>query len=95
MFAAPVRYTGSALGNQLGLLVAGFAPAIAASLQGEGTWGWVPVVAFAGGITVLAFIAVLSSRETAHIHVDELGIDYESGRPIVDVEAEKRAVAAT
>lgn len=94
MFAAPVRYTGSAMGNQLGLLVAGFAPAIAASLQGDGIWGWVPVVAFAGAITVLAFIAVASSRETAHVHVDELGIDYETGRPVVEIEAERRAAAA-
>lgn len=85
MFAAPVRYTGSAMGNQLGLLVAGFAPAIAAAIQGEGTWGWIPVLGFAGAVTVAAFIAVFSSRETAHVPIDQLGIDYASGRPVVDV----------
>lgn len=81
MFAAPVRYTGSAMGNQFGLLVAGFAPAIAAGLLGTGTWGWIPVAVFATIITVAAFVAVATSRETAHVHLDKLGIDYETGRP--------------
>ena len=89
MFAAPVRYTGSAMGNQLGLLVAGFAPAIAAGLLGEGTWGWIPIALFATGITVLAFIAVVTSRETAHVKVEELGIDYDTGRPVVDLVRER------
>lgn len=84
MFAAPVRYTGSAMGNQLGLLVAGFAPAIAAGLLGTGIWGWIPVALFATGITVAAFIAVLTSRETAHVHIDDLGVDYTTGRPVVE-----------
>ena len=94
MFAAPVRYTGSAMGNQLGLLVAGFAPAIAAGLLGQGTWGWIPVALFATGITVLAFIAVVTSRETAHVHVDDLGIDYGTGRPIVELAAGAPQAAA-
>ena len=91
MFAAPVRYTGSAMGNQLGLLVAGFAPAIAAGLQGEGTWGWLPVAGFASGITVLAFIAVLTSRETAHVPVEDLGINYDTGRPVVEEKQQANA----
>lgn len=91
MFAAPVRYTGSAMGNQLGLLVAGFAPAIAAGLLGTGTWGWIPVALFATGISVLAFIAVLTSRETAHVHIDDLGIDYDTGRPVVESGQPERA----
>lgn len=79
LFAAPVRYTGMALGNQLGLIVAGFAPMIGGLLMGAGTFGWVPVACFGAGCAVLAFIALLTSRETAHTPTDELGEPYLRG----------------
>ena len=56
-FAAPVRYTGMALGNQLGLVLAGFAPMIAGMLLTPGATGWVPVAVFG---TVCMLIAAAS-----------------------------------
>ena len=76
MFATPVRYTGMALGNQLGLLVAGFGPMIGGLLIQPGEFGWVPVAVFACVCAVVALGAVLSARETAHTAIDELGEPY-------------------
>ncbi|WP_460775694.1 MFS transporter [Microbacterium sp. GXF7504] len=75
-FATPIRYTGMALGNQLGLIVAGFAPTIGGLLIGEGVWGWLPVALFGLVCAVLSFASLLTSRETAHTPIDELGEPY-------------------
>ena len=75
-FAAPIRYSGMALGNQLGLVVAGFAPMIAGLLLLDGPNGWIPVAAFTVICTLLAGVCVLLSRETAHTPVGELGGKY-------------------
>jgi MFS family permease len=74
LFAAPVRYTGMALGNQLGLVVAGFGPLIGGLLMTAGPTGWVPVAVFGAVCAALAIVAVVSSRETAHTPLDELGV---------------------
>ncbi|WP_415855555.1 MFS transporter [Sinomonas sp. G460-2] len=73
LFAAPVRYTGMALGNQLGLVVAGFGPLIGGLLMTAGPAGWIPVAVFGAVCAALALAAVLSSRETAHTPIDQLG----------------------
>ncbi|MCA4131562.1 MFS transporter [Arthrobacter sp. M4] len=75
-FAAPVRYSGMALGNQLGLLVAGFAPMIAGLLLTPGAAGWVPVAIFAAGCMAIAAISALLSRETATTPIELLGTPY-------------------
>ncbi|MFJ2659991.1 MFS transporter [Arthrobacter koreensis] len=76
LFAAPVRYSGMAMGNQLGLVIAGFGPMIGGLLLAEGTFGWIPVAVF-GCICALAAVgAVISSRETAHTPISELGEPY-------------------
>lgn len=76
LFAAPVRYTGMAMGNQLGLMVAGFGPLIGGLLLTEGRFGWIPVAVFAAVCALIAAGALLSSRETAHTPVHELGEPY-------------------
>ena len=76
LFAAPVRYSGMALGNQLGLLVAGFGPMIGGLLMTAGPSGWVPVAIFGAACALAAAIAVVSSRETARTPIDELGQPY-------------------
>ncbi|GHG58180.1 MFS transporter [Sinomonas cellulolyticus] len=76
LFAAPVRYSGMALGNQLGLLVAGFGPMIGGLLMTSGPTGWVPVAVFGAACALAAVIAALTSRETAHTPIDELGEPY-------------------
>lgn len=71
MFAAPVRYTGMAMGNQLGLIVVGFAPSIATALQLQG--GWLAVVLFVVICLVIASVGILASRETAFTKLKDLG----------------------
>lgn len=76
LFAAPVRYTGMAMGNQLGLVVAGFGPMIGGMLLNDGTYGWIPVAVFGAGCSLLAIGAVLSARETAFTDIKLLGEPY-------------------
>lgn len=76
LFATPLRYTGMAMGNQLGLVVAGFGPMIGGLLLAEGAYGWVPVAFFGTVCTMLAIVAVLTARETAFTPVKDLGEPY-------------------
>ncbi|NED63751.1 MHS family MFS transporter, partial [Streptomyces sp. SID10244] len=43
MFPAQVRYSGVAIGTQIGFMSSGFLPLIAAAILGDGRMGWVPV----------------------------------------------------
>lgn len=76
LFAAPMRYTGMAMGNQLGLVVAGFGPMIGGMLLGTGTFGWVPVATFGAICALIAAASCFSARETAHTPIEELGEPY-------------------
>ncbi|HEX9088988.1 MAG TPA: MFS transporter [Arthrobacter sp.] len=78
-FAAPVRYTGMAMGNQLGLVLAGFAPMIAGMLLAPGVTGWVPVAVFATACMLIAAVSVYFSRETYKTPLEELGGPYLAG----------------
>lgn len=71
MFAAPVRYSGMAMGNQFGLLLTGFAPAIAAAILAWG--GWVAVVGFLTLCILIACVAIATARETSKVALEELG----------------------
>jgi len=73
MFASPVRYTGMALGNQVGLVLTGFAPAIATLLAGPGTYGWIPVAVFTAVCIGVSCAVIATTRETAHVPLDQLG----------------------
>lgn len=76
LFATPVRYSGMAMGNQLGLVVAGFGPSIAGMMMGDGVHGWVPVAVFGAICSAIALVACISARETAHVPIDRLGEPY-------------------
>lgn len=65
-----------AMGNQLGLLVAGFGPMIGGLLLTEGEFGWIPVAVFGSICALLAAVAAFSARETAHTNIAELGEPY-------------------
>lgn len=78
-FAAPVRYTGMALGNQLGLVLAGFAPMIAGMLLAPGVTGWVPVAIFGTVCMLIAAGSAIYSRETYRTPIQELGAPYLEG----------------
>lgn len=64
LFPTPVRYTGAALGGQLGMILAGFAPAIMATLEGAGGLGWLPVAGFGALCLLLAAGAAVLTAET-------------------------------
>ena len=78
-FAAPVRYTGMAMGNQLGLVLAGFAPMIAGMLLTPGVTGWVPVAVFGTVCMLIAAASVYFSRETYKTPIEDLGGPYLTG----------------
>lgn len=73
LFAAPVRYSGFAVGSQFGFLLAGFAPSICYLLVTEGPNGWVPVAIFAAVCGVVSALAVFTARETYRVPLAELG----------------------
>jgi hypothetical protein len=78
-FAWPVRYSGMALGNQFGLVLAGFGPMIAGMLLTPGINGWVPVATFGTICMLVAALSVFFSRETAKTPIEELGAPYLEG----------------
>lgn len=77
MFPTKVRYTGVAIGTQLGFLVAGFAPAIEQAIQGQGSGGWLPVAIFASACMLVAAVAGWSGKETKGMNlrkIDEVAV---------------------
>ena len=72
-FPAPVRFTGMAVSNQLGNLLAGFAPMVAAILLKPGPSGWLPVAIFGAVAAGIAAVAVIGLRETSKTPTELLG----------------------
>jgi MFS family permease len=73
MFDTRVRYSGTAIGTQIGFALGGFSPAIAAAIVGKGADGWVPVALLTAGAAAVAGLCALTARETAHTPTPELG----------------------
>jgi len=73
MFDTRVRYSGMAIGTQIGFALGGFSPAIAAAIVGEGSSGWIPVALLTAGAAAVAGLCALTARETAHVPTAELG----------------------
>ncbi len=73
MFDTRVRLSGMAIGTQIGFALGGFAPAIAAALQGTGPTAWVPVAIFTLAACVIAAIAAWTARETYNVPMHDLG----------------------
>ncbi|WGD54239.1 MFS transporter [Bradyrhizobium sp. CB1650] len=73
MFEARVRYSGTAIGTQLGFLAAGFTPLVSASLVGEGPNGWIPVAIFIACCCVISAAAAATARETHAVDIADLG----------------------
>lgn len=74
MFATTVRFSGVAIGTQLGFLVAGFAPSIVTALGGVREGGWVVISIFTGVVCVIAAASALTARETRDVPTERLGI---------------------
>ncbi|QCU79561.1 MFS transporter (plasmid) [Citricoccus sp. SGAir0253] len=71
-FPAQVRYSGMAISLMLGLVIAGFSPAIAQTINGE-TNNWIGVSLFAAGGIAISALCALFSPETAKIPTADLG----------------------
>ncbi|MBW4096347.1 MAG: MHS family MFS transporter [Acidobacteria bacterium] len=73
MFSTKVRFSGLAIGTQIGFLMAGFAPTIVAAMGGIRPGGWVQISIFSGVICVIAAVSALTAKETFKVPTAELG----------------------
>lgn len=73
MFNTRVRFSGMAIGTQIGFLMAGFAPTIVTGLGGVDRGGWPITAGFTAVIAVVAALAAATARETKEIPTAELG----------------------
>jgi hypothetical protein len=62
-----------AIGTQIGFALGGFSPLIAAAIVGDGPDGWIPVALLTAGAATVAGLCALTTRETAHVPLEQLG----------------------
>ncbi|RPA61146.1 MFS transporter [Gordonia oryzae] len=87
MFPAQVRYSGVAIGTQIGFMASGFLPLIAAAILGEGRMGWVPVAAVVAAFAVVAALAAATAVETHKTDTMQLGENPAKGANTVTASA--------
>ena len=73
MFDTRVRYSGMAIGTQVGFALAGFAPLISEAILDDGINGWMPVAVFTSVAGVVAAGCAATARETFRVPMLELG----------------------
>ncbi|MYR08822.1 MFS transporter [Gordonia sp. SID5947] len=73
MFPAQVRYSGVAIGTQIGFMSSGFLPLIAAAILGDGRMGWVPVAIVVAACALIAAAAASTAVETHKTDTMKLG----------------------
>ena len=73
MFATKVRFSGMAIGTQIGFALAGFAPTIAWSLVGNSRTNWLPVALLVAVACALSAASAWTARETYRTPLTELG----------------------
>jgi MFS family permease len=80
MFSTQVRFSGLAIGTQLGFLLAGFAPAIVTALGGVEEGGWVVISIFTAAVCLIATGAALTAKETKNVPTGQLGAKASAAR---------------
>lgn len=85
MFSTRVRFSGLAIGTQIGFLMAGFAPSIVTAFGGAQEGGWVVISVFTAIIALIATVSALTARETKRVPTHELGLRAEHAREAVAV----------
>ena len=73
MFDTKVRFSGLAIGTQLGFAAAGFAPTIAWTLVGDSRTNWLPVAILVAVCCVVAAASAATARETYKVPLTKLG----------------------
>lgn len=73
LFNVKVRYSGMAIGLQIGILCAGFTPLLATALVGAEKANWGPAAWIVAASSVLAVVGALWARETSKTPLRELG----------------------
>lgn len=74
MFILKVRQTGMAFGQQIGLIVAGFAPSVYTALTADNPANWLPVAIISALIALIAIAGTLTAKETYDVPLDQLGM---------------------
>lgn len=82
LFNVRVRYSGMAIGLQIGILCAGFTPSLGTALVGGDPANWGPAAWIVAGSSILAVIGALWAKETYRTPLDQLG------KPVHHPEAE-------
>lgn len=72
MFSSKVRYSGMAIGTQIGFALAGFAPTIAAALRGTDVHNWLPVAIFTACCALIAAASASTASENFQTALDDL-----------------------
>lgn len=80
LFNVKVRYSGMAVGLQVGIMLAGFTPMIATALVGSNYANWGPAAWIVVTSSALALIGAVGARETYKVPLRQLG------NPVTDYE---------
>jgi MFS family permease len=74
MFSTQVRFSGMAIGTQIGFLLAGFAPTIVTALGGVREGGWVVISIFTAIVCLIAALSAMTAKETKSVPTELLGM---------------------
>jgi hypothetical protein len=83
MFSTNVRFSGMAIGTQIGFLLAGFAPSIVTALGGVREGGWVVISIFTAVVCVIAAISASTAKETKDVPTALLGAKWPESKKIL------------